>query len=442
MSNPQVDALNPATPGIPLVADKIAVYNMRSTENSDAMNASSLTEECTITGWRQNLGRFVAVASKEGMNSETFWKEALEGTVENMTMKNITSDGEQMGMMVNSTAGSATWICPEPRKISFNVNDIKFKEVMPGGKSINVSMGNLSMDDIVLPTASTMAMLMDIAVNAENLIEMPDMGEAVLDGLWAQVQNDYGTTSPFKAFTINKLSVSETPFGGQEAFLGSMDTLGMTLKTGSPFDMSMAVNGMRLDPTAVEPALVEAGLQDATYDFAMGMSLAPQPTPTVIRMSAGSPSLGTSEFSTELILPINTLSDLFTIDEQVLADATQIKSAHVDYTDKGLMGISVAVTAIDSGVAPAALYHGIMQQVNAYLPMFTNPATRELADKLIPFLEKPGTVKLSLEPVVPLNTQALLTLLMAQQIETLGITLDVELGPKTLLETIPPALMK
>jgi|GEM_PF-4661138 len=230
---------------------------------------------------------------------------------------------------------------------------------------------------------------------------------------------------------VKKMELRGLSFGSGEAEL-KMDALYWSNPVNNPFTFDCGVEGMRL-PVTDYPELGYLGMlgyRELALNLSLGGVVPAQDgkTPAVLRVKGRAAEMGEVQGAGEFLFePALRLEDFF--QEDIPCERIKLASLRASYTEGGILGRIVRFSRSMLGIDAAQFASKLSGTAWRLLPVSKRtPQTKAMLDKLGVFLERPGTLSVSIMPPSPLFLDEL------EKNYPLYLKMEVTPGEKTLEE--------
>lgn len=456
VTDPDMDAFDPAAPGRPLVAKRIVISGLAQHVGTKVILAPGVVgtaeftcEEVVIEGWRQNLGRVMELYRSSPW-SEAFFAAALDYSCDALVYANAKYAASTVGGEVEFKqgwdVGKLSTKDMHDNLISYDVEKIALWQDI-GTMGLEGTIGHIGVTDLRVPSPKLLAavaemypLFMEVAAKAQR---DPAAAQALQVRLRARMEplfKDYFRSTPYASVRVEDVLFRES---GDEQPVFTLKSFTNSLSFSLPYRFELGVRDLFVPGGLAElfeggtpdtPEIPDLGVRDLylNADLKLGMPAAPELS--TLSMDVKVRDLGDVSSVFALKLPEESQYPLL-----LGPDAEQwfmqlgLGKSRLSYTDGGFLPRLIAALSRRAGMAPDALLPALASQVRGSLGGLPVPG---LEAGVAEMLNKPGTLTVELNPSAPLPVTALLAAFMIDP-ASLGLRVEATPGPKSLLEAIP-----
>lgn len=437
VNGPDQKALDPATPGRPRVAARIAargIVQKAVSQNPEIPSNTSSIQELVIEDWHQNLGKVFEEHEKAPL-SEPFFTALLDYSAGRVAYTNFQGESAQDGRALRFNIARITVSDMRDACLSYLAEDFTFSGHLQGG------LGRFGITRLRLPSARL------LAVTADALIRMEDdpgtVPNAAEEELLRSLGWEYLCSTPYEKLWLEDAAFSiQIPGDKTPTKLFSLKRFENALGFGDPAHFDLLFKEL-LVPQGVTELARQAGVSDlGVRDFALDelrLAGAVDAGASSLDLDAALRGFGSvsghlacriSDWPPQGIGPFITHSRAW---GAALASRAVFEKGSVSFTDSGLLRRVLEDLAQGSDMSPAALLPMLKEEA-AYAARAVPVAGLE--DAVAVMLDKPGTLTVEMTPVVPLPLAGI-AMRAALDPASLGLRVSATPGSASLLDPLP-----
>ncbi len=422
LSEPNLDALDPAVAGRPLVAKDIVVQNMRGSYTVGGAGKEFTLERVTTTGYKQNLGKVLALHGKG--YTEAYFTALLDMSVERIENVNYSEKGQTVldGEIFDSETTVALVSMKDISSATIGAYRIEGLSAMlreeQGKGALSFKLGSLVWDDITLPSPAYWAFfaqmfpkILDGSLTNEQFAELaqhPDISANLFDKTALTIENVtavLGTDEePFDLFSCKNFRLASDFDAEAQTFA----KLHVAVK-----EMGLHAAFLDIDRN-LDPLFKEITGDVLFVDASVDLDLEAQKE-SRLDISLGGKNVGTSRVSLAALLPADFLSYAFSnesasskidISEEQFNqwfEESKVASLEVQYKDQGLLPQMLAFASKESNVPAPDMLKGLVPQIVGQVRSIVPQLPETTFASLEQCLNNPGALTLTAKPASPLK---------------------------------------
>lgn len=450
INDPDLDSLNPATPGRPRVASSILFTDITSKSAYNELVSTTTVKSVVIEDWCQNLGKLIALWQndpKQTFADKAFWDAVYDYSVKSLVYSGYTSTSTAVaGRTPEIMYSIASIRIPktEGNVFDYAISDMAFQINAAPEVQILCDIKKLDFMALRMPSAENMARVFALLPELSD----PDMAAAMPEetalAFLKALGVDYAENAPYKRIVIAGINLKKNnPVNASAStLLYASERIESTLSTGKGFSLSLSEKNatVPLDFLSYLPdsddaiAAVKAlGLKELAFSTSIALDLLPKPERSSVSLGVDIKDVGALTSSLTVELPFPALSDMFATDPQAWIGAVSLVEGKASYTDKGLYPGIIRLLSHRQGIEPKMLLAGLQAMVSQALAGFPIPSVEPA---LISFMNRPGSIKGEFKAKTPMPLTVALINCMVDP-TSLGISVTAEPGPRLEFEAIP-----
>lgn len=409
-------------------------------------------ESFFVEDFAMNAARMITAYTQDPMG-QAYFEEALNISFTNSAVKNVDmyayqDDNKILGMHIG-TSGITDYIGTTANNF---VNDFALSIFNPELMGA-FSFARMDIQGMTYPSAEQLSKFSQLSTQMNQ--DPEELSQAMLE--W--YKEIYLQQPFYKSLTMQDIMISSNgkPVENPQKLMDyhgtdyktnfKMESLESTFDYSNPLLSRLKLNNMSIDKNMLaDTFLEEMYVTDEKVEAAIRSMLPETPTwsvdldvklgfkgqPSDIRADLTMPSMGALSLNIAATLPCEDLSALVNDKNYTWLEAPVSKVTLV-YKDLGLLPLFILANAPDT-MSPSEFMDDLREDADHARQ---DEQMGPYVDDILAFVEKPGTVSLSAENLegVTLLESAFVFMLMDPQ--ALGLKVQVEQGPKTLLEYYP-----
>ncbi len=436
--NPNRAAFDASTPDRPLVAERIAAWDVRRSYFEGEVQDSDMQwiiAVIRIEGWRQNLGRLME-AWRTHPRSESFFSALLDYSADSFTYTDVRGTFIRDGV---KTEGGAEYVAVKDMEegvLSCQVENFFFSGGTP---SIQGNIARIAVTDLQLPSPALLAGFVEaLSVSDNGIIASGKTGYALEADVMARLESlarDYVLGGSYGHIHLGNMAFSvPNPETGEPKNLLSATRIDCSLSPDIPRSFEFAVEGLFI-PDAMaqivrDTELPNLGVADLYLDADMKIAVPGDQDMAMLAFDTALRDLGVVTGKMWLKIPHESSVESVVSDPEAWLMQASLGKGTFSYTDNGLVSRLLRAGAARTGMTREAFLAFYRQRISSSLRGV--PVTG-LDKAVMTMLEKPGTLEFQISPRQPVSV---ITFFMAVLFdpEFMGIQVSATPGSKSILD--------
>ncbi len=394
---PNLDALDPAIAGSPLVAEEVIFSDLQAKHTYQGDTYTSSIQSMRVFGWKQNMGKVFAALEQKDMLALA--AASLEAYATSVEVQDVHNKNTFMGTTIETSIKSYTIKDLSPKVVgSYLMQGIQSRSTDPNNIRTLSTIDSMEIRSLDMPSPAFMTYIWETVFSGGKNI---DPTQSILQ----KHIHDHFATEIDASFSLKGFAIAYGEIEKEEE-LGSIDNMSFTINydavkaTNLTFAINMdkimlhyaKIGFMDLEPLLDSPTL--------TLSTSLKSAIHPNPHASNLAVELGVENLADTKLSMDVILPVDTFSSFFTSGfsavQQILTQL-QIKKVDLSLADTGILPRKLIEISKRVALPLEQTYDVVKNEVEKEFRFLQTFLTEENQNNLMQCIFTPGTLNTSLE---------------------------------------------